>query len=168
MHEKMFWEYEFKTQEYQNSWRCLTNNTFENMELYYRKQLTMQQILIYFRKAFGIAPITLKESNKDKHYKHKLLALYLLTKYSKETFAVIASEFKISLDTVFLINSNNLYKKAFHDEIKLFFKQFEDNYLLQRKASLGRCETIKYHWQDDLKKIYYEKLLSRLNNGIQT
>ena len=108
MHDKMFWEYEFKTQEYQNIWRCLTSNIFESMELYYRKQLTIQQVLIYFRKAFGITPTTLKKSNKDKHYKHKLLVLYLLTKYSKEEFAVIATlkrSFKV-VKSLFFVSSS--------------------------------------------------------------
>ena len=138
---KMFYDYEFESVKYQNSWRCISNNTFENMELYYRKQFNMKSILSYFRKAFGIAPITLKNSKEDKHYKHKLLVIYLLTKYSQEDFKVIANEFHITLDTVNLIYSNDTYGRTFEDEIKLFFKQFESEYLMSTKCLLALEET---------------------------
>ena len=138
----MYYDYNFKNEANQNTWRCITSKTFENMELYYRKQLFMIRILSYFRKAFKIAPITLKTSTDNKHYKYKLLAIYLLTKYSSEEFETIAKEFNISVDTVMLIDANKTYATTFQDEIKLFFKQFEDDYLLSRKASLSFQEDV--------------------------
>jgi len=98
----MFYDYEFKSEEYQNTWRCISTNIFKSMELYYRKQFSMHQLLRYFKKAFGITPITLKNGTDDKCYKHKLLAIYLLTKYSDEEFEVIASEFNTSVETISL------------------------------------------------------------------
>jgi len=132
----MYYDYEFKSEKTQNSWRCLLSHTFENMELYYRKQFSMTGLLSYFKKSFGIAPITLKNSNENKIYKHRLLAIHLLTKYSKEDFTTIAKEFHISEDTVKLIFANNTYKQVFQDDVKLFFKQFEEDYLIERKSSL--------------------------------
>jgi len=139
----IFYDYEFKSEEFQNAWRCITSNTFKNMELHYRKQFSMSRLLSYFRKAFKVAPITLKNSIDNKHYTKKLLAIYLLIKYSNEKYEVIAEEFHISLDTVILISSNTLYKTTFQDEIKLFFKQFEDTYFENQKTLLALRETIK-------------------------
>jgi len=113
------------------------------MELYYRKQFSMQRLLSYYKKTFKITPITLKTSHQDKHYKHKLLAIYLLTKYSKEEFELIAKEFHTSLQTIHLIATNNTYKTTFQDEIKLFFKQLEENFLIERKSSLAFQESIE-------------------------
>ena len=139
----MFYDYEFETEEYQNAWRCISNNTFQSMELYYRKQFSMPRLLSYFKKTFQIAPITLKNSTEDKHYQYKLLAIYLLTKYSKTEFEVIAKEFHTSLDTINLISSNNTYMTSFKDDIKLFFKQFEDDFLMDRKSSLAFKESVE-------------------------
>ena len=137
------YDYKFKTQKYQNSWRCIQIHTFENMELYFRKQFSMQKLLSNFRKVFHIAPITLKNSTEDKYYRYKLLAIYLLTKYSKESFENIAIEFKISIKTVILIFSNNRYQMTFDDEIKLFFKHLEDDYLYDRKSTLALQERLE-------------------------
>lgn len=142
MEKKMiFYDYTFKTEKYQNSWRCILSNTYENMELYYRKQMSMKQLLSTFRKAFRIPPITIKNSEEDKYYKYKLLAIYLLTKYSKEEFEHIAKEFNISILTVNLIFVNNTYMTTFQDDIKSFFKQLEEGYLLERKTSLAFSES---------------------------
>jgi len=139
----LFYDYEFETKKYQNMWRCITTNTFENMELYHRKQFSMNRLLSNFKKAFKIAPITLKNSIDSTYYKHKLLAIYLLTKYSSEEFETIAKEFNISVDTVMLIDANKTYAITFQDEIKLFFKQFENDYLMGKKSSLAFNESIE-------------------------
>ena len=96
-----------------------------------------------FKKAFRIAPITLKKSTDDKLYKYKLLGIYLLTKYSNTEFEVIAKEFNTSLETIYLISSNNTYMTSFQDDIKLFFKQFEDDFLIDRKSSLAFKESVE-------------------------
>jgi len=139
----MFYDYEFETEKYQNAWRCISNNTFQSMELYYRKQFSMPRLLSYFKKTFKIAPITLKKSTDDKLYKYKLLGIYLLTKYSNTEFEVIAKEFNTSLETINLISSNNTYVTTFQDDIKLFFKQFEDDFLIDRKSSLAFKESVE-------------------------
>ena len=77
----MFNNHKFKSDKYIKTWQCIVSNTFENMELFYRKQFTMQRLLSYYRKAFHIAPITLKNCTDDRYYEKKLLAIYLLTKY---------------------------------------------------------------------------------------
>lgn len=136
----IFHDYEFKSEYYQNAWRCILSNTFENMELYFRKQFSMQRLLSYYRKAFGIAPITLKNSTDDKYYKHKLLAIYLLTKYSKEKFEVIASEFNTSLQTINLISANSVYATTYRDDIRLFFKEIGEDNLSNRKTSLALAD----------------------------
>jgi hypothetical protein len=139
----MYHDYKFKSEEFQNSWRCLTTHTFENMELYFRKQFSMTRLLSHFKKSFGIAPITLKNSTNDDMYKNRFLAIYLLTKYSKEDFTTIAKEFHISEDTVKLIFANDTYKQVFQDDVKLFFKQFEEDYLIERKSSLAFNENMQ-------------------------
>ena len=139
----MFYDYEFETEEYQNTWRCISNNTFQSMELYYRKQFSISRLLSYFKKAFRIAPITLKNSTDDTLYKHKLLGIYLLTKYSNAEFEILAKEFNTSLETINLIASNNTYMTTFQDDIKLFFKQFEDDFLIDRKSSLAFKESVE-------------------------
>lgn len=144
----LYYNYKFKNIDCQNSWRCILNNTFNNMELYYRKQFSMRSLLSYFKKTFEITPITLKNSTDDKHYKYKLLAIYLLTKYSNEKFKVIANEFNISLAAVDLIYSNIPHTKTFQDDIKLFFKKFEEAYLMNRKCFLLRQERLDLLNQD--------------------
>lgn len=139
----MFYDYEFKSEEYRNTWRCILNNTYENMELNYRKQFSMQGLLSYFKKAFGITPITIKNSTDDSQYQYKILAVYLLTKYSKETFEYIANEFHISVDTVTSIDANSSNREIFQDEIKLFFKQFEEDYIYGEKSSLAFRESLE-------------------------
>lgn len=146
----MYYDYEFQSVDNQNRWDCIINNTFENMQLYYRKQLSMLSLLIYFKKAFKITPITLKNSIDDKYYRYKILAIYLLTKYSNEDFEDVAKEFHISLETVYLIASNSAYAKTFQNDIKLFFKQFEDDFLVSQKSSLAFAEKLKNLSQDNL------------------
>jgi len=138
----MYYDYEFKTKEYQDRWECLRTHTFENMELYYRKQLSIRSVLSHFRKAFKIAPITLKTSKKSEHYRYKLLALYLLSKYSDAKFEDIASEFKTSIKTVNLISSTELYVFTFQKDIRFYFKSFEVYFLEERKSSLAFQESI--------------------------
>jgi len=138
----IYYNYEFKTKEYQERWRDLLTHTFENMELYYRKQLSMRSLLSHFRKAFKIAPITLKTSKKDEHYKDKLFALYLLTKYSNTSFKEIADEFFISVKTVESISSNEFYALTFQDDIRFYFKSFEMDYLEERRSSLAFQESV--------------------------
>ena len=139
----MFYNYKFKTEVYRIQWSSVSSNTFEHMELYYRKQLPVSRVMSLFKKAFHIAPVTVKNSTNDKLYRYKILAIYLLTKYSKESFETIAKEFHISVDTVKLIDSNTMYAKAFKDEIKEFFKQFEDDFLESQKSSLAFKEKLE-------------------------
>ena len=127
---------EFRSIEYQNSWRCITCNTFENMELYYRKFFSMKEVLNYFETVFDLHIEVLFDSNIIYFEEDKLLLIYLLTKYSKEDFQVIANKFNISLDTVKLITGNSSFKIVFQDDIKLFFKQFESDYLIFKEQSL--------------------------------
>jgi len=138
----MYYDYEFKTKEYQDRWKCLTTHTFENMDLYYRKQLSIRSALSHFRKAFKIAPITLKTSKKDEYYRYKLLALYILSKYSNAKFDEIASEFCILTQTVESISENELYKLTFKDNINFYFKSFEVDFLEERKSFLAFQESI--------------------------
>ena len=138
----IYYDYQFKTEEFNNSWRCIKTHTFENMELYYRKQFSMNRVLSYFKKAFHIAPITLKNSQEDKYYEKKMLGIYLLSKYSKESSEMIAEAFHTSVEIVALISANSAYETSFQNEIKLFFKQFEDDYLEDRKSSLAFREEI--------------------------
>jgi len=139
----MFYDYEFNSAKYQNAWECILKHRFESMELYYRKQFSMSRLLSHFKKAFKIAPITIKNSTEKALYKHKTLAIYLLTKYSKDEFKVISKGFHISLETIKQISSNSTYRTTFQDEIKLFFKQFEDDFLMERKSSLAFQESIE-------------------------
>jgi len=138
-----FYDYTFESIDKQNAWRCILNNTFESMELYYRKQFSMPKLLSYFKKAFRITSITLKKSTDDALYKHKLLGIYLLVKYSQEEFEIIAKEFNTSLETINLISSNNIYRITYRDEIRVFFKQFENDYLIDRKSSLAFQESVE-------------------------
>ena len=138
----IYYNYEFKTKKYQERWKCLTTHTFENIELYYRKQLSMRSVLSHFRKAFKIAPITLKTSKNDKYYRDKLLALYLLSKYSNAKFEEIASEFNISVKTVESISSTELYVLTFQKDIRFYFKSFEVDFLEEKKSSLAFQESI--------------------------
>ncbi len=139
----MFYNYKFKTEVYRIQWSSVSSNTFEHMELYYRKQLSLFRVMSLFRKAFHIAPATVKNSQDATLYRYKILAIYLLTKYSKESFETIAKEFHISVDTVRLINSNSIYAKTFLDEMREFFKQFEDDFLESQKSSLAFMEKIE-------------------------
>lgn len=100
----------------------------------------MRQLLSYFRQAFHIAPITLKTSKEKKHSKKKRLVIYLLSKYSKENFDTIASEFHLFTEDVQRFSLNNKAQVVFEQEIKLFFKQFEDDYLLAIKRFLAMQE----------------------------
>lgn len=126
----------FRTEEYQNSWRCITCNTFENMELYYRRFFSIKEVLNYFETVFDLHIEVLFDSSIEDFDEDKLLLIYLLTKYSKEDFQVIANKFNISLDTVKLIDGNDIFKIVFQDNIQLFFKQFESDYLADKKQSL--------------------------------
>jgi hypothetical protein len=136
----MYANYRFKNVENQKIWQCIYQNTFESMELYYRKQFNMRQLLSNFRKAFHIAPVTLKNSQKQEHLRLQNLAIYLLTKYSKESHTTISKEFKVSMETVNQLSSDNKYQRIFQDDIKMFFKNFEDSYLLERKSSMAFSE----------------------------
>jgi len=138
----MYHDYEFKTVESKNAWRCIINNTFKNMELYYRRQMSMRGVMSIFRRTFKIAPVTIKNTTEDRYYRYKILAIYLLTKYSQEKFETIAKEFNVKEETVELIATNRSNEHNFEDDIKLFFKTIEDDYLLERKSALSFKEKI--------------------------
>jgi len=150
----IYYDYEFKTAECKNTWKCLKNNTFENMELYYRKQMSMSGVMSIFRKTFKIAPVTIKNTTEDKYYKYKILAIYLLTQYSQEKFEIIAKEFHVSLETIQLIATNKSYALSFKDNIKSFFKTIEDDYLCERKSVLA--------FSEELSEFSVEEILERV------
>lgn len=135
-----FSEYEFKSEECKTSWNWIKIYIYENMELRYSKYFSMEILLMHFRKAFKIAPITLKNSNEKKHSTYRYLVIYLLTKYSQESFEEISKHFHISIKRVKQISLDNRYKINYLDDIKLFFKQFENEYLLARKDTLALQE----------------------------
>lgn len=140
------WGNTFTSIEYQNSWRCIVCNTFEHMELYYRKRLSKQELFSAFEKAFTMPESAIVAGGASNVYEYKLLAIYLLTKYSKEDFKIIADEFNISLETVNLIHSNNTFKTNYQDDIKLFFDQFASSFLTKKKESMEW----KYFWEGPL------------------
>lgn len=128
---------ELKTQEQKDRWNYILEHRFESMELYYRNVLSMSKLLSIFRRVFKVAPITIKNSKEDdKYYNKKLFAIYLLTKYSKSLTEDIAKEFHMSSDIVANIAIDNTYKKDLIEDIKLFFKGFEGEYLEQIKSEL--------------------------------
>jgi len=138
----LYHDYNFKIKEYQDIWNSILENRFESMELYFRKQFSIQRLLSYFKKAFGITPITIKNSIKDEHKRYRILAIYLLVKYSKEDFKYTAEQFHIALDVVENINLDKKYRLIFEKDIKLFFKQFEEDYILEQKSSLAFRESM--------------------------
>ena len=149
-----FSEYEFKSEECKTSWSWIEIYSYENMELRYSKYFFMQTLLIYFRKAFKIAPITLKNNTESKYSKYRYLVIYILTKYSQESFDEISKEFYISVERVKQISLDYRYKTNHLDDIKLFFKQFENEYLLARKDTLAlqEIEMLNQSRQDNVKK----------------
>ena len=138
----MYYKYEFQTTQKQQQWDCILSHTFENMELYYRKQFSMQRLLSHFRRAFHVTPAALKDSLNEHLYDKKLLAIYLLTKYSEEDFEFIADEFNISLDIVDFINEHHFFASIYEDNIRVFFKQFEEDYLINQKNKLAFIEKV--------------------------
>lgn len=133
------YDYQFKTQKYQSKWRDILENTFTHMEHTYRKNkdLPMSGVLSRFKKVFGITPKTLKDSTDNALYRYKMLAIYLLVKYSKESFETIAREFHITVETVEEIDSNEMYFKLFEEEIKKYFNSFKEDYLLNLRSVLA-------------------------------
>jgi len=56
---------------------------------------------------------------------------------------VIAEAFNISVETLQLISANDTYSSVFRDDIKLFFKQFEEEFLVDRKSALALSESVE-------------------------
>ena len=133
------YDYQFKTQKYQSKWRDILENTFTHIECDYRKNkdLLISGVLSRFKKVFGITPKTLKDSTDNALYRYKMLAIYLLVKYSKESFETIAREFHITVETVEEIDSNEMYFKLFEEEIKKYFNSFKEDYLLNLRSVLA-------------------------------
>ena len=98
-------------------------------------------LLSYFKKAFGITPVTIKNSITDEHKRYRILAIYLLVKYSKENFKYIAEQFHIALDVVENINLDKKNRLIFEKDIKLFFKELEENFLYDRRSTLAFSES---------------------------
>ena len=133
----IYYDYKFKTKEFQDNWNSILTDTFEKMKLHYVKSFSMRALLSHFKKSFGITPITIKNSIKDEHKRYRILAIYLLTKYSNEDFSLIANEFHMSLESVNEISSNKEHENNFKDDIKLFFKEFEDDFIMEQKSTLS-------------------------------
>jgi len=138
---KIYHDYQFTSQKYQNIWHCITSHTFENMELYYRKKIPINKIWSTYRKAFNITPITLKTTTDKVLYKHKILSIYLLCHYSNEELSLISSEFNMSLSKITTIATNDTIRIKFQDEIKSFFKILEEEFLLNRRTRLALTES---------------------------
>jgi len=137
----IYYDYNFKTKEYQDIWNSILENRFESMEFYFRKQFSMQRLLSYFKKAFSITPVTIKTSTKNEHKKYRILAIYFLVKYSKEDFKYIAEQFHMALNDFENINLDKKYRLIFEEDIKLFFKELEENFLYDRRSTLAFSES---------------------------
>ena len=111
------------------------------MKLYYYKQLSMQQVLIFFKKAFKITPQTLF---KTQNSKLKNLAIFILTNYSNEDFLVIAKKFNLPLNHINLIYKNKYYKKIFTKDLEIFFNIFKTDFLYNQKVYLSLQEKMLY------------------------
>jgi len=140
--EMLFHDYAFKTDEYQCRWRCIRSYTFENMELFYRKQLSIQSVLIRFKKTFGITPQTIKKRTDRSICRRKLLAIYLLAKYSKADFSIIAETMHVEEKMVERLYRDKRYEKSFREATKRFFRQFEEDFITMRRCQLAMAERL--------------------------
>ena len=80
----IYYNYEFKSSKYQELWKDELENTISNMQKYYKNRMSLNGILSIFKKVFHITPITLKTDLSENKRYLRILAIYLLLKYSSE------------------------------------------------------------------------------------
>ena len=80
----MYYDYEFKSLKYQELWKNELEDTISNMQKYYKNRMSLNGILSRFKKVFHITPITLKTDLSENKRYLRILAIYLLLKYSFE------------------------------------------------------------------------------------
>ena len=80
----IYYNYEFKSSKYQELWKDELENTISNMQKYYKNRMSLNGILSRFKKVFHITPITLKTDLSENKRYLRILAIYLLLKYSSE------------------------------------------------------------------------------------
>lgn len=128
---KLFDDYVFQTDEYKKRWQSLLDNRFKYMKQHYKNKLPDVRIMILFRRAFSITPKAIKEASDSPVSREKLVAIYLMVKYSKEPFSNIAEDFHVSVDTVTMIGRQKTYEE---DEQK-FLQELEDGFLATQKRN---------------------------------
>ena len=85
----IYYNYEFKSSKYQELWKDELENTISNMQKYYKNRMSLNGILSIFKKVFHITPITLKTDLSENKRYLRILAIYLLLKYSSEKNKII-------------------------------------------------------------------------------
>lgn len=145
----IYYDYEFKSSEYQELWKDELENSISNMQKYYKNRMSLNAILSIFKKVFNLTPITLKTDLSENKRYLRTLAIYLLLEYSFEKKEKIALEFQISLNE--LEQFDNIDVDFTHD-IKTFFEYFKNEYLLERKSNLAFQEEISLNLTDGVLK----------------
>lgn len=92
----IYYNYEFKSSKYQELWKDELENSISNMQKYYKNCMSLNAILSIFKKVFHITPIILKTDLSENKRYLRILAIYLLLKYSCEKKDKIALEFQIN------------------------------------------------------------------------
>ena len=145
----IYYDYEFKSSEYQELWKDELENSISNMQKYYKNRMSLNAILSIFKKVFNLTPITLKTDLSENKRYLRTLAIYLLLEYSFEKRKKIALEFQISLNE--LEQFDNIDVDFTHD-IKTCFEYFKNEYLLERKSNLAFQEEISLNLTDGVLK----------------
>ena len=130
---KLFDDYAFQTDEYKKRWQSVLDNRFEYMKQHYKNKLPDVRIMILFRRAFSITPKAIKEASVSPTPREKLLAIYLVVKYSALPLLSIAEDFHVSVDTVKKIGGDKAYIQKFEEDEQKFLQDLEDDFLALQK-----------------------------------
>jgi hypothetical protein len=96
-------------------------------------------ILSHFKHCFNITPIALKNPKLFQYKDLRLLALYILCHYSKDSWEKTALDFNISIGELTKIAEYEDMPQRYSKEFDLFFKEIFTSYVVSAVSTIKIC-----------------------------
>lgn len=148
----IYYDYEFKTDEFKKEYLDFLQHIDEEIRLFYSKNASMLQILITYKKLFGMTPISLRSRSDKEAIEHRNFVLYLLVHFSKEPLTSIKEYFNVSEEFLQILRDDDSLHKIYEEKTKLFFDLHREEYILNKKAQIALAEVISMTLRIECKK----------------
>lgn len=138
----IYYDYEFKTDEFKKEYLDFLQHIDEEIRLFYSKNVSMLHILLTYKKLFGMTPISLRSRSDKEAIEHRNFVLYLIVHFSKEPLTSIKEYFSVSEEFLQSLRDDDSLHAVYEEKTKLFFDFHREEYRLNRRAKIALAEII--------------------------